>query len=335
MIALLDCNNFYVSCERLFNPRLIGEPVVVLSNNDGCVISRSNEAKKLGIKMGVPFFKIKEILADNKIKVLSSNYSVYGDISNRIMSILKNDDFIEVEVYSIDEAFFSLNKISNKEQKCLDLANKIMKWTGIPVSIGIAQTKTLAKITNRVIKKKYQYRELQFSCSNVLELRNKSNLDYVLKNTKVKDVWGVGNKLSIFLEKNNINTAYDLRESNENFIREKRGVILHRTVLELRGVKCNYIERFTPDKKSICVSRSFGRKLTSYKEIRSALIVYTQKAASKMRESNLFCRSITVFIKTSRYGEKMYSNNRTCKLIEATIDLRLIWKIADKLLKIV
>ncbi len=333
MIALLDCNNFYVSCERLFNPRLVGQPVVVLSNNDGCVISRSNEAKNLGIEMGVPLFKIKKILADNKIKVLSSNYSVYGDISNRIMSILKNDYFTEVEIYSIDEAFFSLNKISNREQRCLDLANKILKWTGIPVSIGIASTKTLAKITNRVIKKKHKYKELEFNHSNVLELKTKFNLEYVLRNTEVENIWGVGRRLSVFLKQNNINTAYDLRESNENFIREKKGVILHRTVLELRGMKCNYIERVVPAKKSICVSRSFGKKLSSYKDIRDALIVYTQKAASKMRENNLSCGSVTIFIKTSKYGKRNYANSKTHTLIEATIDLRLIWKVSDKLLK--
>ncbi len=332
MIALLDCNNFYVSCERLFNPKLVGKPVVVLSNNDGCIISRSDEAKNIGIKMGEPLFKIKDKLTNNKVVVCSSNYSVYGDISNRIMNILKNN-FDKVEIYSIDEAFFSLDKLNNKEEECVDLANKILKWTGIPVSIGIAKTKTLAKITNRVIKKKNIYSKLDFHSSNVLEIRRKEDLEYVLKTTDVEDVWGVGKKLSIFLKDNNVKNAFDLKECNESFIRKKKGVILERTVLELRGVLCNQIEDVLPDKKSICVSRSFGRKLRYYDNLRSALIVYVQKAASKMRMSNLFCRTITIFLKTSRYESNLYKNSKTYTLIEPTIDLRLIWKVSDKLLK--
>ena len=221
MIALLDCNNFYVSCERLFNPKLINKPVVVLSNNDGCIISRSNEAKDIGIKMGAPLFKIRHILKSNKVKILSSNYSVYGDISNRIMNILKND-LPEVEVYSIDEAFFSLYGVNDREKKCLNLADKILKWIGIPVSIGIAKTKTLAKVANRAVKKKHKYVGFDFRYENVLELR-KNNFDYILKNTGVEDIWGVGKQLSIFLKGNNIKTAYDLSKSNDNFIREKKG----------------------------------------------------------------------------------------------------------------
>jgi len=332
MIALLDCNNFYVSCERLFNPKLIGKPVVVLSNNDGCIISRSNEAKNIGIKMGEPLFRVKNMLANNKVIIRSSNYSVYGDISNRIMNILKSN-FNKVEIYSIDEAFFSLDKIYFREKECLYLANKILKWTGIPVSIGIAKTKTLAKITNRVIKKRHEYKKLDFNNVNVLEIKEKSILKYVLKNTNVEDVWGIGGKLSIFLKNNNIKNALDLKECNEIFIREKKGVVLHRTVLELRGTKCKYIEDTVPVKKSVCVSRSFGRKLSDYKDIRSALIVYVQKAASKIRINDLFCRTITIFLKTSKYENNIYKNSKTYTLIEPTIDLRLIWKISDKLLK--
>ncbi len=332
MIALLDCNNFYVSCERLFNPKLIGKPVVVLSNNDGCIISRSNEAKNMGIRMGQPLFKIKDILARNKVVVRSSNYSIYGDISNRIMNIIKNN-FDQVEIYSIDEAFFSLNKMNSKEEECIYLASKILKWTGIPVSIGIAKTKTLAKITNRVIKKKNIYNGLDFNNSNVLEVREKKDLEYILKTTDIEDVWGVGRRLSIFLKNNNINNAFDLKECNENFIREKKGVLLQRTVLELRGIKCNEVENIVPDKKSICVSRSFGKKISCYNDLRSALIVYVQKAASKMRTSNLFCRTVTIFLKTSKYESNVYKNSRTYKLIEPTIDLRLIWKISDEILR--
>ena len=332
MIALLDCNNFYVSCERLFNPRLLNRPVVVLSNNDGCVISRSNEAKKMGIKMGEPIFKIKHIIKKGEVIVLSSNYSIYGDISNRIMNILR-ENLLDVEVYSIDEAFFSLSGVNNRQKKCIDLADKILKWTGIPVSIGIAKTKTLAKIINRVVKKKKIYSQLTFNSENVLEVREGSNLEYILHNTDVQDVWGVGRRLSVFLNQNNIKSAYQLKKCNENFIREKKGVILQRTVLELRGIKCNYIETSLPIKKSICVSRSFGKKLYYYRDIRSALIVFVQKATSKVRKYGLFCRGVTVFLKTSKYEKQAYSNSKTYTLIEPTVDVRLIWKIADNLLK--
>jgi len=332
MIGLLDCNNFYVSCERLFNPELIGKPVVVLSNNDGCIISRSNEAKSFGIKMGEPLFKARKILEKNKVIILSSNYSIYGDISNRIMNILK-EDLPEVEVYSIDEAFFSLHKINNREKKCIDLVNKIRKWTGIPVSIGIAKTKTLAKITNRAIKKYNIYNRLSFDHKSVLELKKQSDLEYVLEKTNIEDVWGVGRRLSVFLRKYNINSAHALRDANDSFIRKKKGVVLQRTVLELRGIKCNYIEKEKSIKKSLCVSRSFGEKLRYYDDIRRALIVYVQKAVSKLRTHTLFCKTITIFLKTSRYEKKVYSNSKTYNLIEPTIDLRIIWKVSDQLLK--
>ncbi len=332
MIALLDCNNFYVSCERLFNPKLVGKPVVILSNNDGCIISRSNEAKKIGIKMGTPLFKIRHILAKNKVRVLSSNYSVYGDISNRIMKILK-DNLYEIEIYSIDEAFFSLKKVGDREKKCLDLADKIFKWTGIPVSIGIAKTKTLAKIANRVTKKRDEYENVKFNYKNILEVKKNIDLEYILRNTDVENIWGVGRRLSIFLKKNNINNAYDLKECDEYFIRKKKGVVLQRTVFELRGIKCNYIQSIVPIKKSICVSRSFGNKLRSYEGIRSALIIYTQKAAAKMRINDLFCKCITIFLKTSKYENRVYSNSKAYTLIEPTIDLNVIWKISNELLK--
>ena len=332
MIALLDCNNFYVSCERLFSPNLKNKPVVVLSNNDGCVISRSNEAKELGITMGEPFFKIKKITKNLQIEVLSSNYSLYADISDRIMSILKKK-FLEVEVYSIDEAFFYLNNKSKNEIICSELAKKILKWVGIPVSIGIAKTKTLAKISNRVIKKKSNYKNIKFKYSNVLEIKSDKDLDYVLKNTKVADVWGVGNRLSNFLVNNNIKSALNLRDSNADFIKKEKGILIKKTIYELRNIKCYQIEKELPVKKSICVSRSFGSKIYDYEDINRALIVYVHKAVIKLIKNNLFCRSITVFLKTSRYDEKIYSNSKTYKLLEATCDIRLIWKVSKDILK--
>ena len=332
MIGLLDCNNFYVSCERLFNPKLLKKPVVVLSNNDGCIISRSEEAKKIGIKMGEPFFKIKNMIGRSNLTVLSSNYSFYGDISSRIMNILKKNLPV-VEIYSIDEAFFVLDLEKKREEFCYSLANKILKWTGIPVSIGLAKTKTLAKIANRVVKKKDKYSALNMNYNNVLELQSQKLIDYILKKTVAKDVWGIGNKLSIFLSSYNVNTAFELKEFNESFARKQKGVLLQRSILELKGIECDDVEDNSVKKKSICVSRSFGKKLNNYEDIKSALIVYVQKAAFKMRCFDFFCRSVTVLLKTSKYEEKTYKNFKTYSLLEATNDIRIIWRISQKLLK--
>ena len=333
MIGLLDCNNFYVSCERLFKPKLSKEAVVVLSNNDGCVISRSDEAKKIGIKMGEPFFKVKELTTKKKVSVLSSNYTFYADISNRIMSILKNN-LPSMEVYSIDEAFFLLNIRNNKEKFCHELAEKIFRWTGIPVSIGLAKTKTLAKIANRVIKKKDQYKELRLNYSNVFEL-NSDQERYVLEKTNVSDIWGIGDGLAKFLENNKINNAFQLTKFNEDFARKQKGIILLKTILELKGTLCNKIEDQLLEKKSICVSRSFGKKIHFFNEIESALIVYVQKACSKMRNQKLFCKTITIFLKTSKYQSKIYANSQTFNFIEATNDTRVIWKKSKKLLSVI
>ena len=333
MIGLLDCNNFYVSCERLFKPKLSKEAVVVLSNNDGCVISRSDEAKKIGIKMGEPFFKVKELTIKKKVSVLSSNYTFYADISNRIMSILKNN-LPSMEVYSIDEAFFLLNIRNNKEKFCHELAEKIFRWTGIPVSIGLAKTKTLAKIANRVIKKKDQYKELRLNYSNVFEL-NSDQEKYVLEKTNVSDIWGIGDGLKKFLENNKIHNAFQLTKFNEDFARKKKGIVLLKTILELKGTLCNKIEDQSLEKKSICVSRSFGKKIDFFNEIESALIVYVQKACSKMRSQKLFCKTITIFLKTSKYQSKIYANSQTFNFIEATNDTRVIWKKSKKLLSVI
>jgi len=332
MIGLLDCNNFYVSCERLFNPKLLEKPVVILSNNDGCVISRSEEAKQIGIKMGEPFFKLKKFIIDHNISVLSSNYSFYGDISNRIMNILKKSLPI-VEVYSIDEAFFTLDLKNERTSFCNELAKKILKWTGVPVSIGLAKTKTLAKIANRVIKKKTQYPCLKIDDHSIFELRSKKLTDYVLQKTNVNDIWGIGNKLAQFLVDNAVKNALDLREFNESFARKKKGVILQRSILELKGIICNEVEKEPAKKKSICVSRSFGTKLNAYEDIKSALIVYVQKASFKMRNYNFFCKSITIFLKTSKYQKKIYNNTKTYSFLEGTNDVRVIWNISKKLLK--
>ena len=282
--------------------------------------------------MGEPFFKLKKFIIENNISVLSSNYSFYGDISNRIMNILKKSLPI-VEVYSIDEAFFILDLKNDRVSYCNKLAKKILKWTGIPVSIGLAKTKTLAKIANRVIKKKTQYPYFKIDDHSIFELRSKKFTDYVLQQTNVNDVWGIGTKLAKFLIDNDVNNAFELKEFNESFARKNKGVILQRLILELKGIVCNEVEKELAKKKSICVSRSFGTKLNAYEDIRSALIVYVQKASSKMRNYNFFCKSITVFLKTSKYQKKKYNNTKTYSFLEGTNDVRVIWNISQKLLK--
>ncbi len=330
MIGLLDCNNFYVSCERLFNRRLLNKPVVVLSNNDGCIISRSNEAKKLGIKMGEPFFKIRKKLKDQGVYVCSSNYSFYGDISQRVMSILIKE-CPSIQIYSIDEAFIDLEGIQEDEFFCSFLKEKIFRWTGIPVSIGIAKTKTLAKIANRVVKKNSEYK-LDFKFKDVFKISSEKQVNYILSKTNIEDVWGIGRKLTRYFKEKGIESALDFKNISENFVRKEKGVLTARTVLELRGVKCYNIDNNEIIKKSICVSRSFGKKVTSYEDLKAALILYVQKASEKLRKNQLFCKSLTVFLQTSRYKKNYYVNSRNFIFIQETMDSRAIWIKSEYLL---
>ncbi len=331
MIALLDCNNFYVSCERLFNMKLINKPVVILSNNDGCVISRSNEAKKMGILMGEPFFKIKKKIRDLGIYVYSSNYSLYGDISERVMSIIKKQ-FSNVEIYSIDEVFIDLENKKDIGIILSELRNKLLKDVGIPVSIGISKTKTLSKIANRVVKKIDEY-QLYSRFKGIFEVYSENNIDLVLKKTLVGNIWGIGKSLNYFLKYHNIINAYQLKNLNESFARKQKGLFLERTILELRGIKCYNIVNDDTKRKSICVSRSFGEKTSSYEVIRSALIVYVQRASEKLRRYGLYCKAIKVFLKTSRYEKNYYENSKDFLFSESTLDSRLIWSKANYLLK--
>jgi len=331
MIGLLDCNNFYVSCERLFNRKLVGKPVVVLSNNDGCIISRSDEAKKLGIKMGEPLFKAKDKIKKFDIQVRSSNYSLYGSISSRVMKIVEKI-CKNIEIYSIDEVFISLDNIEDRESFCFLLKKKIFQYTGIPVSIGIAKNKTLSKIANRIAKK----REISIEnhrFNGIFEISSNKELDKILRLINVQDIWGIGHALSKFLNNIGILNAYQLRDINENFIRQEKGVVVHRTVLELKGIKCFNIEKSGIKKKSICVSRSFGEKTSSYSIIKDALIVYVQKASEKLRSYNLSCACIQVFLKTSQYEKKNYVGSKKFIFDEPVRDSRLIWKKADMLLR--
>ncbi|MDA0967525.1 MAG: Y-family DNA polymerase [Proteobacteria bacterium] len=273
--AILDCNNFYASCERLFNPSLKNKPIVVLSNNDGCIIARSNEAKSLGIGMGEPYFKAKIIIEKNDVAVFSSNYTLYGDMSRRVMNTVKG--FLEdVEVYSIDEVFMDLSEFPNPEGLCRDIRTAVTMWTGIPVSIGIGPSKTLAKVANRVAKKYKAY-------SGVFGINDEERRLKVLKATEVGDVWGIGRRLNKRLTSIGINTAYDLSMQADSWVRKTMSVVGLRTVHELRGNPCIELEKIAPPKKMINVSRSFGQKVYDKSSVKEALANFTERAAEKLR----------------------------------------------------
>ena len=311
-IALIDCNSFYVSCERLFNPKIRKLPVVVLSNNDGCIISRSNEAKALGIKMGEPYFKARNIIIKNNVQVFSSNYSLYGDISRRVMRTLKRFNS-KIEVYSIDEAFLDLSNFSDKEVKDVgkEIRNTVLQWTGIPTSIGIAGTKTLSKVANHIAKKQK---------SGVVSLVNIKDLDPILEKVEVRDIWGVGKQLSKFYIKNGIYNAKQLKNASNTWIKKTKNVLSSRTAMELRGVPCIEIETKQAKRKSCCVSRSFGKKVETIRELKESVTSYCLNAAEKIRSESLVCKSITVFIRTSPFQNKgiFYSNSKTIDFPIAT-----------------
>ena len=311
-IALIDCNSFYVSCERLFNPKIRRLPVVVLSNNDGCIISRSNEAKALGIKMGEPYFKARNIIIKNNVQVFSSNYSLYGDISRRVMRTLKRFNS-KIEVYSIDEAFLDLSNFSDKEVKDVgkEIRNTVLQWTGIPTSIGIAETKTLSKVANHIAKKQK---------SGVVSLVNIKDLDPILEKVEVRDIWGVGKQLSKFYIKNGIYNAKQLKNASNTWIKKTKNVLSSRTAMELRGVPCIEIETKQAKRKSCCVSRSFGKKVEKIRELKESVTSYCLNAAEKIRSESLVCKSITVFIRTSPFQNKgiFYSNSKTIDFPIAT-----------------
>ena len=304
-IALIDCNNFYASCERIFNPKLIGKPIVVLSNNDGCIIARSKEAKKLGIKMGEPYFKAKNIIEKNKVEVFSSNYSLYGDISQRVMETLSSFSS-EVEIYSIDEAFLGLNGFENYELKtyCNHIRQTINKWVGIPVSIGVGPTKTLSKIANNLAKKNSNYK-------GVCILENKIEIKKALQQTSIEDVWGIGKRLSIFLKKYNIDTAHHFSEMDRGWVRKNMGVVGEKTYLELNGVSCLDLDLVPSDKQSCCVSRSFSQPIEKLFDLEESISTYGSRVSEKIREEGLVAESMSIFVLTNHFNrrEKQYSNS--------------------------
>lgn len=295
MYAIVDCNNFFVSCERVFNPKLVGKPTVVLSNNDGCVIARSNEAKLLGIPMGEPFFKVKDIVRSHGVRVLSSNHTLYGDMSQRVMNVL--DDYsADVEHYSIDEAFLDVSWVKPNDLKdyAKELREKVFKWTGIPVSVGIGPTKTLAKLANFTAKKCP-------GAKGVYILNHPEVHQDVLQSIDVGEVWGVGRRWKKFLKKHGILTADDLRKAEVSWAQQHMSVVGARVVQELRGTSCIPLDMMISEKKSITVSRSFGKKVTQFDPLREALTGYVTRAAEKLRQTNQVARHMTVYIRTGNF----------------------------------
>lgn len=310
MIALIDCNNFYVSCERLFDPSLRNKPVIVLSNNDGCIIARSEEAKALGFKMGDPIFTARAFIAQHGVRVFSSNYTLYGDMSDRVIRIIR--EFVPcTEVYSIDEAFADLSALAytDPEQLATDIREAVMRCTGIPVSIGLAPTKTLAKIANDQAKQ-------QFRDKGLFILRDQASAGLLLKSVPVEAIWGIGAQHAARLKSAGFLSAADFLKCPEGWIRKEMGVVGLRTQMELRGTPCIKWELAIPDKKNICTSRSFGRLITTKREVQQALASFTASCAKKLRKQHSCATRLQAFIQTNihRKQDEQYFHSITLDL---------------------
>ena len=332
MFALCDVNSFYASCETVFRPDLKGRPVVVLSNNDGCVIARSPEAKPF-VKMGEPYFKQKDIFRRHGIIAFSSNYELYADMSNRVMTTLEELS-PRCEIYSIDEAFCDLTGVRN----CRDLTDfgreireTVLRRTHLTVGVGIAQTKTLAKLANHAAK------QWQRQTGGVVDLSNLERQRKLMALLPVDEVWGVGRRISKKLEAMGIKTVLQLADTDIRFIRKHFNVVLERTVRELRGEPCLGLEEFAPVKQEIVCSRSFGGRITEYHEMRQAICSYASRAAEKLRGERQYCRFISAFVKTSPFAlnEPYYGNSASVKLLTPTQDSRDIITAATKCLDVI
>ena len=322
MIALADCNNFYVSCERVFRPALRNRPVIVLSNNDGCAVARSNEAKALGIPMGAPYHQIKKCCERNGVVVLSSNYELYGDMSRRVTSVLAR--FApELEIYSIDESFLNLSGVESPLLLSQRIRKTVGRWTGIPISIGLGKTKTLAKLANRLAKKK------KTGCFEVWV-----GQDDVLSGIPIEDIWGVGRRLSIRLQRVGLSNALSFSQAPSSMIRSIGGVTLERTQRELSGIPCLEMEQVPQPRKNTCSSRSFGRPVESLAELEEPVANYAVKATRKIRSEGSLASALQVFINTNRFREdqEQYANSRTLAFDEPTDDPIRIVKNAKLLL---
>jgi DNA polymerase V len=331
LLALVDANNFYVSCERVFRPDLIGKPVAVLSNNDGCIVSRSQELKDLGVKMAVPVFQIKHLIEQHDIQLLSSNYSLYADLSARVMSIL--EEFTpSLEVYSIDEAFLDLTGVYPCHKDPIAYGQRIKKavfrTTGIPVCVGMGPTKTLAKLANFAAKKWKM-------TGGVLDLSNPMRREKLMRIVPVGEVWGIGSRTSTKLNQLGINTAWDLATQPSKRIQTQLNVVVARTVMELNAIPCLELEEMALDKQQIVCSRSFSRRLTEKRELSAALAEFCTRAAEKLRWQHSVTGCITVFIRTNPFNphEPQYQRVASLKLDTGTQDTRIIIGTADRLLE--
>jgi DNA polymerase V len=321
-IALIDVNNFYVSCERVFNPKLNNKPVVVLSNNDGCAVARSNEVKALGVGMGAPWFKFKDLAKQHGIVAYSSNYALYADMSNRVMTILRQYS-PDQEVYSIDESFLDLTSFNSRDllQYGQAMRQQILQWTGLPVCVGIASTKTLAKLANHCAKKRPAFDGV---CNfNQMPIEP---INQMLSEINVGEVWGVGKKLALKLQVLGINSALDLKRANPERLRALFSVVMEKTIRELNGTVCIEMEEIAPPKKQIVSSRSFGYPVTDYNSLAESITLYVSRAAEKLRKQNSFAGSIYIYIRTSPFKENQpfYSNGLSIPLPTASDDTRLL-----------
>ena len=329
VFALVDCNNFYASCERVFQPSLQGKPIVVLSNNDGCVIARSNEAKALGIEMGVPFFKCRDIVKKHQVAVFSSNYTFYGDMSSRVMKSLQMM-VSDLEIYSIDEAFLKLDNILYCDivVLCAQIRHRLNKWLGIPTSIGIAPTKTLAKIANQIAKKNLY----NLAPNHICDLRSKDLQTQILAKTLVQDIWGIGKGIAQKLNDIGIYNGLQLRDHASKNIRKILGVVGERIVYELNGVSCLHLSEIA-NRKNILSSKSFGKNVVSKDELREAIANYVVRACQKMRQQKTSAQALYVYIRTNPFANKaQYCRGKTIGFVNPTNNVVEILKYALKIL---
>lgn len=330
MFALVDVNSFYASCEAVFRPDLKGKPVVVLSNNDGCIIARNAEAKNCGVPMGAPYFKQKDLFRQKGVVAFSSNYELYADMSYRVMTTLE-EICPRVEVYSIDEAFCDLSGVRNcRNLKSFgrEIRDILLQRTHLNVGVGIAQTKTLAKLANHAAKK------WPLQSGGVVDLSGRERQRKLMDSLPVDEVWGIGRRISKKLDAMGIKTTLQLADADIRFIRKHFSVVLERTVRELRGEPCLGLEEFAPTKQEIICSRSFGERLTEYEHMRQAICSYAARAAEKLRAEHQYCRHISAFVKTSPFSanEPYYGNQATMKLLTPTQDTRDIIAAATRCL---
>jgi DNA polymerase V len=320
-IAIIDVNNFYVSCERVFNPKLENKPVVVLSNNDGCAISRSNEAKALGIKMGTPWFKLKAFAKQENVTALSSNYTLYLDMSHRVMTLLAKFS-PDQEIYSIDESFLDLTTFKSKDliKYSQQIKSKIKQWTGLPVSIGIGSTKTLSKLANHIAKKNYSFKGV---CN--LNAMDEDTLETWMSHIPVNEVWGVGRSLAPKLNQLGIMSVLDLKHADPDYIRQQFSIVLEKTVRELNGTMCIELKDIEEPNKEIIVSRSFGRRVKDKQELIEDVTSYTSRAAERMRKQSSVATSLYIYIRTSPHDDKkQYANGVNIPLFQSSDDTMVL-----------